>query len=403
MASQIINPIWPIVAYLFLSITTIHLEFPLLLKIHLELIVLAATLGCTILYFFINQIDKSDYYNSIILPAVLGLLFISSALISSFLNHDQLLILKNDEFIDLIKIIFFSSCLYFFLQENNLRNKILNSSLVFYFIFGVYFLYRYLILQEVRSFDLRPALKIRHGDANFLCTFFSMTIPIAMMKYWEKKNQRKSTKLFLIVATATIFICSILTESRMGIISLLIGLIYLFLSPVFSYSRIKTLIFLFFIGSAILTLNGERLISRFNNINDKSNNDRYLTWVNGIKVFIDNPTTGVGMNNAKNYFYKNTNFPNFQSETNQLEVHNTFLKVASELGILGLTIFIILFSWPWIKCLNLKSSKKYFLISSMIILTLSIMTIGLAYKDLFMIQIYMIAALANDKKINLAN
>jgi O-antigen ligase len=230
-----------------------------------------------------------------------------------------------------------------------------------------------------------------------------MTIPLSLMKFWEQKNQRKSTKFFLIVATTTLFICSILTESRMGLISLLIGLIYLFLTPVFTYSRKKTIIFLFSLGSVLLMLNGERLISRFNNINDKSNSDRYLTWVNGIKVFIDNPTTGVGINNAKNYFYQNTNYPNFQSEVNQLEVHNTFLKVAAELGILGFTIFIIYFSWPWVKCLNLKSSKKYFLISSMIILTLSIMTIGIAYKDLFIIQIYMIAALANDKKVNLTN
>jgi hypothetical protein len=57
-------------------------------------------------------------------------------------------------------------------------------------------------------------------------------------------------------------------------------------------------------------------------------------------------------------------------------------------------LFMILFLWPWKKVLRLTGINRYFLISSMIILTLSIMTIGLVYKDLFILHLYIMAALA---------
>jgi O-antigen ligase len=85
----------------------------------------------------------------------------------------------------------------------------------------------------------------------------------------------------------------------------------------------------------------------------------------------------------------------FQSEFNQLEVHNTFLKVLAELGFIGFIFFMTFFLWPWKESLGMRSKERYFLISSLIILTLSAMTIGLAYKDLLALHVFLIAALAH--------
>jgi len=148
-----------------------------------------------------------------------------------------------------------------------------------------------------------------------------------------------------------------------------------------------------FCSCAFVVINGERLLSRYAEIQDKSNTDRYLSWVNGWKIFIDNPIAGVGMHKTKNFFYQNTQYPPFQSEFSPLEVHNTFLKIGSELGLIGLSSFLLLYLWVWKSIFKMNSTRKYFLLSSLGILTLSIMTIGLAYKDLFVLHLFVLAAL----------
>jgi len=390
-------PIIPVVLYLFLTITTLHLEVPFLLKIHIEALALIATLVITILSILKNK--NLDLNHPIIYPTIVGLLYISSLITTSIFNQNDFQILKDEEFIDLFKMILFAPCLVYFLIQKEYKDKILNFVIFAYNIFGLYYLYRFLILKEARSFDLRPQLKIRHGDANFLCTFFSMMVPLALMqalKYW---NEMKKSSFIYMTGSALFFIyCSLLTESRMGIIALALGLMYLFNSQILPFPRKKVIIIFTSFFVIIYSISGKNIINRFSQIEDKSNSDRYLTWINGVKVFLDNPIIGAGMHNAKNYFYQNTNYPSFQSEFKQLEVHNSFLKAASELGLQGLFTFLLMFSAPWIDSIKIESGSKFFLISSMTILTLSIMTIGLIYKDLFILHLYLVSALASPNK-----
>jgi O-antigen ligase len=145
----------------------------------------------------------------------------------------------------------------------------------------------------------------------------------------------------------------------------------------------------------VIAITGNRLQKRFNDIADKSNIDRMLSWENGVKLFIQNPLLGIGIHKARDSFYQNTQYPHYQSEFNQLEVHNTFIQIASETGIVGFIVFLILFCWPWYKVYKLKTDEKYFLYSSLIILSLSVLTIGIGYKDLFILHLFLIAALAH--------
>lgn len=394
------TPIGPILLYLFMAITTLHMQVPFLLKIHIEALALIATLVFTSLHVFLKDNEKTDYNHSLVIPIILGLLFIITPLITSLINQDQLLVLQDEEYKDLFKMVLFCPCLFFFLSKKQYREIILNSMIIFYFIFGLYFLYRFLILNEVRDFDLRPSLKIRHGDANFLCTFFSMMVPLPLMQAWKAKNKKQilATSLFLLTSLF-FFVCAFLTESRMGLIAIVIGIIYLLTRPILPFSKSLLLIFFFLFCSIFVAFNGERLLQRYADIQDKSNTDRYLTWKNGWQVFQDNPVVGAGIHKAKDFFYQNTNYPPFQSEFKELEVHNTFLKVAAELGLVGLCFFMLFFLWPWKKSVQMPSDDRYFLLCSMGILTLSIMTIGLVYKDLFALHLFVIAALATSPTI----
>ena len=390
------NPIAPIMLYLFMAITTLHMQIPFLLKIHIEAIVLTASVLNTIIFIFFKDNSKSSSIHPLTLPILLGLLFIISPLITSLFNQDQLAILQDNEYKDLFKMTLFSFCLYFFLNKEKYKNFLLNSIIIFYFIFSIYFLYRFLILHEVRDFDQRPLLKIRHGDPNFLCTFFSMMIPLPLMQAWNARNKKQFwITIFFLFAGSFFFTCAFLTESRMGLISVALSMIYLLARSFLSFSKSFLMAILLLISIIFLSFNGERIFQRYADIQDKSNTDRYLTWKNGFQVFKENPIIGVGMHKAVDSFYQNTRYPPFQSEFLPLDVHNTFLKVAAELGIIGLFFFMLIFLWPWKKSFQMLSNNKFFLISSMGILTLSIMTIGIVYKDLFILHLFIIAALAS--------
>jgi len=347
-----------------------------------------------IIYFLINEKWELDHNNLILTSFITGLLFICSPLLTSFATNDQLKVLSDSEYQTLLKLLLFVPCFIQVFKNEKWRELTINSFVIFYTIFAVYFLYRYLVLNEVRQYDLRPQLKIRHGDANFLCTFFSMMVPISLMQAWKANKLKANLKTVQYCLCAILlYLSAYLTESRMGLIAILSGLIYLITRPVFGVSK-KLLTALTIVALLTAGLSSERVVKRFSEINDKSNSDRFLSWENGLEVFSNYPFFGVGIHKARETFYLNTEFPHFQYESNPLEIHNTFLKTLAELGVVGFVIFAFLYISPWKNSIFLKSKNRYFLISSMMILTLSILTIGLTYKDLFVLHLYFITAIA---------
>ena len=386
--SVIFCPLYPVLIYLFLAVTTLHVESSLLVRLHIESLTLMWALSASLIHYLVS--DK-ETKGPIGLSLILGLLFISTPLLSSLATQDYLKVLDDEEYRTLFKMILFIPCFVMVLRNKNWREQTLDFLIFSYGIFALYFLYRYLILHEVREYDLRPQFRIRHGDANFLCTFFSMMIPLSLMQSW--KNQGFKKVLFFSIGLL-LTICVVLTESRMGLIATTVGMIFFLSRPAYRHSK-KMIPVILFIFIVVLGFSGDRVFKRFSEIHDKSNSDRFLSWENGLQVFADHPFFGSGIHKARDSFYLNTGFPHFQSEAKTLEVHNTFLKTLAELGLVGFVIFCILFFWPWKKTLLLKTDHRYFLLSSLIILSLSILTIGLTYKDLFVLHLFFLGALAS--------
>ena len=386
--SVIFCPLYPVLLYLFLAVTTLHVESSLLVSLRIESLTLLWTLFATCIHFITN---KDEHKGPMYFTLILGLLFITTPLLSSLATQDYLNVLLDEEYQTLVKMILFIPCLVLVLKKKEWREVTLDFLVLAYGIFAIYFLYRYLILHEVRDYDLRPQLKIRHGDANFLCTFFSMMIPLSLLQSWKSQGLKK----ILFIGTALLLsVCVVLTESRMGLIATSVGMLYFLSRPVYRYSkRIIPVIILIFVVA--LGFSGERILKRFSDIQDKSNSDRFLSWENGFQVFTDQPFFGAGIHKARDSFYHNTGFPHFQSEAKTLEVHNTFLKTLAELGLIGFSVFCFVFFWPWIKTIRLKSEERYFYLSSLIILSLSILTIGLTYKDLFILHLFLLGAIAS--------
>lgn len=406
LAKQMIfNPTWPLYFYSFLSITNLHAQVPILTAIHVESLTLAAVVIMTLVQIFlIDKIHMSsnlNLKNPMLVPTILCIAYVLSPLFSSFSNSDYLKIAEDEEYLTLVKMLIFTPCLFYFLStQEKFKKQFLSGLILFYVIFAINFLYRYLILNEIRLFDQRPSLKIRNGDPNFLCTFFSMMIPIAFFKAWEGINSRRPWIVLVgFLAGLILLACAFLTESRMGILATLVGLFYLITRPIWPIRRNILLLITIATISIGVTLGGQRILDRFNQIEDKSNSDRLLTFKNGLLVFADKPFFGAGMHKAKLTFYQNTGFPNFQSEAKPLEVHNTFLKVAAELGLFGFFVFFSFFAWATQMTWKSKSKEACFFFASLIILFLSSLTIGVCYKDLIVFQLILVAGFMSSFQI----
>lgn len=398
----LIQPLGALILYLGLVITTLHLEVQLLMSIHLELILFVCVLGLTAHHSFVLEKEKLTFAHPLVLPMLLVALYAIAPVLSSLMSDDYLAVLADGEYKSLVKILFLAPCLYYYLRKKENRDLILNSVIFFYVVLGLYFLFRYFVLNEARAYDDRPLLRIRHGDPNFLCTFFAMIVPMALMQAWNAfvKKAKGLTVLHLMAALFLIG-CAFVTESRMGIIALLAGLGFL-MTRKFSQApqeRAAKVLAIVVMASLVVVVALQGALSkRFSEINDKSSSDRILTYQNGVKVFLDNPIFGVGIHKAKKTFFENSRYPHFQSEFNALEVHNTYLSVAAELGAFGLVAFFAMLIWAWLQIRQAAVPQRYFLITSYGILVLSALTIGISYKDLVILHFFVLAALGHSEK-----
>lgn len=393
------SPLIPLVLYLGLSITTLHLEINFLVNNHFELLVFIWTILSTFLYFFENKNKTQAFLQQAQIPFLLVLGLILAPAVTSFFSADYFAVLSDGEYKTLVKILCLCPILFYFLKSTKAKDWILNSILVFYTVFAFYFLYRFFILHEARDFDLRPTLHIRHGDPNFLCLFFSMMAPLSFLKAQsliQKKNYIGFSVSFL---SGLLFVCcAFVTESRMGLIALFVGLAVLFLT-----SRVQKIVKIFslicFVATvAFVTSQSSDLTNRFSDIKDKSSTDRILTYENGLKSFLAAPVFGVGMHAAKKTYFENSKFPDFQSDSKRLEIHSTYLNILAELGSVGFLLFCTLLFWCFHQIIKCQNKAKYFLLSSLIIMLLSMLTIGVAYKDLVYLHLFLLAGLAQNSE-----
>lgn len=393
--NYLFNPLSYIILYLFLAITTLHLEIDFLKQIHLERFTILAILGLGTIDLVFKRKLSWNWNEPFFQGLLLSLLIIAAPVATSLVNWDYLEIFSNPEYKEMAKILLLSPFLILYSKRTNQTKLLLDLVLFFYLIFGMYFLYRYLILGEVREFDLRPTLNIRHGDPNFLSAFFAMVFPLAFMRGVQKlKDNLRFSAAYNFFLGSFFILCSFMTESRMGILSILVTLAYLTIATL-KYVKFRWHLV---VGSLMVVLivlvQGNSLLDRFSQMEDKSNVDRVKTFRNGFMLVADNPFFGVGYHQAKNSFFKNTGYPLFQTEFKQLEVHSAPLEILAELGLFGLVTFVLLFSWAFSLAFKLDRIEKHFLMGSLICLFLAGSVVGLAYKDLTILQVFIVAMIA---------
>jgi O-antigen ligase len=107
-----------------------------------------------------------------------------------------------------------------------------------------------------------------------------------------------------------------------------------------SRMRIKSLLVVFIAASAIVAVIPEETMQRFTTAGDDQTSESRLTyWRHGIEAVREHPVFGVGFRNWGPYQMRR--HPELMGITGRFEVmHNTPLEVASELGLVGLAVFL---------------------------------------------------------------
>lgn len=183
----------------------------------------------------------------------------------------------------------------------------------------------------------------------------------------------KSKKWILNIVHLTSIICIITLQSRLAIMLLLLIYLYTFFRP--SINKKKFIVPILVIASTLLLilnssnsiLNSKKFLP-INFISDTSLSQRLEYLSNALILIKEKPLLGHGLGSWK---IESLRFANYGSDNTIIPyyVHNDLVQFSVELGILGLTSFIIFFIFLLKQTVNsnYKSQFKYFLLLGILI------------------------------------
>ncbi|WP_100618259.1 O-antigen ligase family protein [Bacillus cereus] len=168
-----------------------------------------------------------------------------------------------------------------------------------------------------------------------------------------------------LVSVLLIILLSVLLKENRGKIKLILGLITIYI--------ISSLFISQFTGISL----EEMIIERFSTFYEDRGSGRLDLWEQGIQLFKENPLIGIGSYNFSMY--------HLFLYGNQMYVHNTFLEVLSETGILGtffyvLSILVLLFKSIIIV---IKNKKAAFLFLTLVGYLSMMFTLSLVLSEIF--------------------
>lgn len=194
------------------------------------------------------------------------------------------------------------------------------------------------------------------GNPNSFAAFLIIGIfPVIMLILYTKKIKAKVFYSFLFM----IMIFNIyLTQSRNSWIAFAMGCVIL--AIIYSF---KILFALGGLGAVIMLIPKGR--SRIMDIGNSSlNESRIKLWKTALKMIKDHPITGVGNGNYVSLYDGYVNkYPELKyADLTRFPCHNSYLKIQSELGVLGSIPFlaVLILSLLKIKKVVEKSTDKFY-------------------------------------------
>ena len=207
------------------------------------------------------------------------------------------------------------------------------------------------------SFSFSNSLKGVTGNKNITAASILIKVPFCFFLYRNSKTNLSRILLFFILFIATYNI--LLLSSRAMMLALIIILSLIIVYNLKTKNSVKNILksvaldlspFLLslFIFSIIYsndeTFSLDQRMSKINT-SDESTNQRLRFYMHGLKHTMSNPFIGVGLGNwkVKSIDYDSENIISYIVP---YHLHNDFLELGTELGILGMLIYILIFINP---------------------------------------------------------
>ncbi len=219
----------------------------------------------------------------------------------------------------------------------------------------------------IRVYGTLPHANIL-GGVLVICSIFNL--------YLLNKNIHKYLKIaFSLLYIITAIVIG-LTFSRNAILAYIISTTIFLTLNLFKYSFSKNLLAIVTVILSIIitTLIVNPLISARLNIKDQSITDRYLYNKAAINMIIRNPISGVGLGNSVLQLNKYSDHKFNSTETQP--IHNSYLAIISEWGIVGLATIIAYF-WLIYKTFWLYAKTKSSQLAAIISILIAISILGI--------------------------
>lgn len=210
---------------------------------------------------------------------------------------------------------------------------------------SLYGVYQYIIgvpaesgwVDSTQNPDLQTRVFSVFGNPNILAEYLLLVIPYGLAVGLAVTDYRK--KLIFFGITGAMAFTMLLTFSRGGWLALAVAIV---LFALMKDRRLLMLIFLLgVVGIILLPFMPDVITQRLasiGNLQDSSNNYRIILWSEAITIIKDFWATGVGFGHLAfrevyaEYMITRTKTP--------FHVHNTYLQVLVEMGVLGFTVFM---------------------------------------------------------------
>ena len=207
-------------------------------------------------------------------------------------------------------------------------------------------------------------------NPNNLGAYSILSLFIILLLLFNEKKKNKKIILFLSMFLIAINI--ILSQSRNALLALFLGALLL---AIIYDKRILLLSILLPLVMFIIPQSRNRILDI---LNPEQNSSRFKIWKTAELIIKDNPLFGVGYDNFAleypTYIYHNPDLLIHGSYKAQ-HPHNIFLKIQSELGIIGTIFFIIFIILTIFTLYNyIRSTRDDKTISLLIGITISFIT-----------------------------
>jgi O-antigen ligase len=262
-------------------------------------------------------------------------LFIGYALFSYFLTHKQINYYDINLYINNIVIL-----LLFFLLDTEYKIELLYKSVVIcaliLFASGIY---------QLIQFGGMPYGYMTGYYSNHVVYALHMAwgVPLSFYLYRKYKN------IFYLIACVLLMAGLLLAFSRGVLLAFVMSIItYISIKYIYKSPHKKTFYLLYFlVGIMIAAAVYGHLIKKGHygsDINEVTSG-RSVLYRAAWKSFLDHPVTGVGWENYKSrwMYYVNIPRPEYGSAITdkRLNTHSSYLKILSELGIIGIALYLI--------------------------------------------------------------